>query len=293
MGALACCTLLSGQVLQPLMKSIAVMQEQESLSVKRADAAELFDLPRTPEPKTAPTGAILQRIEVSGAGYVLPDGAARLAGLDLVIGFGDFIGIRAEDAAMRTPLTRLIRGDLLPSAGSVRFDGLDGSDPESLPLRRQIAYVGPTPAVLRGTILENLTLFRGSAWRDVARRAAALVGVEDDIHLLPDGYDTRIGEGAVDDFPASFLQQIALARAIASGPAVLLLDEVNTPLDRKAEASLIRALDALRGHVTIVLLTLRPSLLAVADRHWLLRDGHLIETPKPTSTPAVSRTGAE
>ncbi|MCK9912495.1 ATP-binding cassette domain-containing protein, partial [Microbacteriaceae bacterium K1510] len=70
---------------------------------------------------------------------------------------------------------------------------------------------------------------------DTAQSIARLLGLEDDIHALPRGYDTRLGESAAEQLPAGLLQRIAIARAIASQPRLLILDEANSSFDYRAD----------------------------------------------------------
>jgi ABC-type bacteriocin/lantibiotic exporter with double-glycine peptidase domain len=97
----------------------------------------------------------------------------------------------------------------------------------------------------------------------------AVGGLDRAINILPDGFETKLGEGIAEDLPVSIAQQLAIVRALTRQPSILILDEANTVLDRAAEASLIRAVHSLRGRTTVIIATHRPSLLSASD--WIVR----------------------
>ena len=164
-----------------------------------------------------------------------------------------------------------------PHEGLVYLDGINLYGPTHEALRDQISYVGATAPLFRGTILDNLTMFGCSSDAQHGRRAAALIGLEKEIHVLPQGYDTLLGAGIIENLPASTTQRIAIARALASRPRILILDEANSVLDQFGEAALIKALKQLRGQLTILIVSHRPSMLAIADRRFEIADGLLTE----------------
>ena len=112
----------------------------------------------------------------------------------------------------------------------------------------------------------------GPEKRDFARKMAQLLGLEATINLLPDGYETKLGEGIGDDLPMSIAQQVNIVRALTTRPRVLALDEANMLLDAIAEPALIKALNVLRGSLTVIIVAHRPSLLALCDYQIILQD---------------------
>jgi ATP-binding cassette, subfamily C, bacterial LapB len=93
-----------------------------------------------------------------------------------------------------------------------------------------------------------------------------------------------LGEGSGDDLPASIAQQLNIVRALTSSPRILILDEANTVLDRIAENALMCALDSLRGHLMVIIVSHRPSLLALCDCLLIVQKGQVAwhaPTPSP------------
>ena len=272
MGALAACTMLSGQILQPLLRAISLWTEKETVDHRRAEVKALLDLPsmeQAPKINTPVKGNI--RFENVSYGYP-NDLTHALAVGAISIRAGAMIGVRGKESSGRTTLLKLMQGEFEPTAGRVMVDDISTSVPQFAAVRRHIAYVGAVPAIFSGTIMENLTMF-GPEKRDFARKMTQLLGLEATINLLPDGYETRLGEGIGDDLPMSIAQQVNIVRALTSRPRVLALDEANTPLDAIAERALIKALNVLRGSLTIIIVTHRPSLLALCDQQVDIEEG--------------------
>ncbi len=273
MGALACCTMLSGQILQPLLRAISLWTEKESVNHRRAEVRLLLDLPAV-EPVPADLLTVVGNIWFENVTFKY-DSAANLAFevVDLSIKAGTMIGIKGRDGSGRTTLLKLIQGDIKPTTGRITVGGVSTIEPDFPAARRSIAYVGAAPVIFSGTIMENLTVFSPEK-RDFARKMSQLVGLEPIINLLPDGYETMLSRGIGDDLPMSTAQQVNIVRALTNRPRVLALDEANVVLDAIAEPALIRALESLRGHLTVLVVTHRPSLLALCDRLMIVEDGH-------------------
>ena len=272
MGALACCTMLSGQILQPLLRAISLWTEQQTVAHRRAEIKSLLDLPSAETPLEINT-TVDGNIRFESVTYRYPNEINHpLSVGDIFIEAGTIIGVKGKESSGRTTLLKLIKGEIEPTAGCVMVDGISSLAPQFASVRRHIAYVGAAPVIFSGTIMENLTMF-GPEKRDFARKMAQLLGLETTINLLPDGYETKLGEGIGDDLPMSIAQQVNIVRALTNRPRVLALDEANMLLDAVAEPALIKALNVLRGSLTVIVVTHRPSLLALCDRQIIVLDG--------------------
>jgi ATP-binding cassette subfamily C protein LapB len=272
MGALAACTMLSGQILQPLLRAISLWTEKETVDHRRAEVKSLLDLPAA-EAASETHAPVKGTIRFENVVYGNPsDPNHSLAIGDISIEAGAIIGVKGKESSGRTTLLKLMQGEIEPTAGRVTVDGVSTLVPQFASIRRHIAYVGAVPILFSGTIMENLTMF-GPEKRDFARKMAQLLGLEATINLLPDGYETKLGEGIGDDLPMSIAQQVNIVRALTNRPRVLALDEANMLLDAIAEPALIKALNVLRGSLTVIVVTHRPSLLALCDHQIVLEDG--------------------
>ncbi len=97
---------------------------------------------------------------------------------------------------------------------------------------------------------------------------------------------------ASETLPAGLLQRIAIARAIASSPRLLILDEANTAFDYESDLALANGLLSLKGQITIVLITSRPSSAAIADRVFTLVDGKFCQVKRASSSSGNAGTSA-
>lgn len=276
-GGLAASTLLAGRSVQPLLRGLGIWTQVQSVAVAKARIAELFAL--APESR----GAEQTWHELSGAielkavtfGYEGED--PMFEGLDLSIAPGEVIGVSGDSGEGKTSLLMLMMGVLRPNAGQVLYDGIDISERDAYSLRRQIAFLPQNPAVFRGSILDNLTMFRGGDRVDEALDAAKMIGLHDKVRRLPAGYATEIGDGAAEQLPSGMRQMIEITRALAGRQRIILFDEANSAFDTQTDAHLKQVLATLKGKTTMVLVSHRPSLLALSDRIYDIKDGKLVE----------------
>lgn len=277
-GSLAACVLLNGRAIQPLTRGLALYAQVQQLYSSRRRAAELFNLgaPQRVEP-LAPE-ACRGELRITDLSFAYEPGKPLFKSIHLPVAAGSIVGIQASDGTGKSTLMKLIMGELTPASGSIEVDGIDLHGPRGEAVRPRLAYVPPYASLLRGTILENITMFGKGDAIDIARRAARLIGLENDIFQLHQGYDTMLGRGVAEELPAGLLQRIMIARALARRPNVLLFDEANASMDARSDRMLREGLEKLRGHMTMVLISQRPSLLRLADAVYKLRDGHLLRT---------------
>ena len=280
MGTLAACTLLSGRTIQPLLKGLGLWTQVQRLSVARERISILFDINKA-ERADCRGDVITQLnggVSISGVSFGYgPDKPLVLKNVNLEVAPGEMIGLRGGDGSGKSTLIKMIRGELQPTSGHIRLDSYDPAHADRASICDWISYVPKDASIFRGTILENISMFRGGEAIDNAREAAQLIGLETDIHRLPAGYDMLLSEGITEELPAGLIQRIVIARALARKPKILLFDEANTSLDGRSDALLREGLEQLRGQTTVLLVSLRPSMLRMASRVFSLLDGQLYD----------------
>ena len=283
-GALACCMMLSGQALQPLLRAISLWTENEVVNHRRAELRQLLALP-VAEATTGPTPPV-KGFHFDHVCFERPgQKQSILRDICMSVTAGTVVGLIGSDGSGRTTVLKLMLGDLAPTSGRVMIDDIATTDKAFANIRPLVAYVGPNPVTFRGTILDNLTNFQPHR-RNFARQMAIVMGLEETVNELPNGYDTMVGESIAEGVPASLAQQMTIVRAFSTGARVLLLDEANAVLDRRAETSLIEAIEKLRGDLTLIIATHRPSVLAKSDVVYTLTDGQLVDSPIAASIAA-------
>ncbi|MCB8839386.1 type I secretion system permease/ATPase [Aurantimonas sp. VKM B-3413] len=186
---------------------------------------------------------------------------------------GESIAIIGPSGAGKSTLLRLMVGALAPASGTIRLDGADLRQWDRLQLGRHIGYVPQSVDFLPGTVADNIARFDPE--RDDAEVVAAArqAGIHELILRFPQGYNTPLGRGAF--APSGGQKQLlAVARAFYRNPKLLFFDEPNSNLDQQGDHLLMQAIGQARKRgATVVLVTQRPSLLQVADKVLVMRDG--------------------
>lgn len=281
-GSVAACTLLSGRTVQPLLKGLQLWAQIQNITLASDRLRKVFDLPQRVDLDVSETPEIAGIIEFVGVTHRYDDSHRPvLDGLTLKLEAGSMIAITGREGCGKSSMLEMITGDLAPFKGAVMIDGIQTSGPHRSGLSQHIAYIPPDPVVFRGSIIENLAMFRTGAAIDDARAAAQLIGLETEINKLPNGYDTKLNETIGEELSKGFLQLIVIARAIAAQPKIILFDEANNNLDNKSDQKVVDALKSLKGGPTIIAVTHRPSLMRIADSQFELFEGKLQEWIDP------------
>ncbi len=294
-GALAACTMLSSRAMQPLQRAVGIWARFQTIRLARRQVQDVFDLPAEAASPRDPVPALRGAIDLDAVTFRFPQGRTDvLRDVSLTIAAGETVAITGDSASGKTTLLHLMSGLLTPTAGTARIDDRDVTTLDPAGVRAQVAYLPQRPVLFDGTIRENLTMFRPHL-DAAALKIAEITGLDDDVALLPMGYETRIGDGAAQVLAHGVAQQIAIVRAFTGRPRIMLFDEANVALDRTHDALLRHVLQRLHGHWTLVMVTHRPSMLAIADRVFRIVDGTLVtdDRARPRSVaasgPAPSR----
>jgi ATP-binding cassette subfamily C exporter for protease/lipase len=221
--------------------------------------------------RSAPQGEIqLRDLVATAPGRAEPI----LKNIKLTLPKGQVLVVLGPSGSGKSTLARVLMGVWPDVAGDVLLDGVPLQSWDRVQLGSHVGYLPQDIELFDGTLAENIARF-GKIESAQVIAAARSAGLHDMILRFPKGYDTPIGEaGAL--LSGGQRQRIGLARAIYGNPALIVLDEPNANLDDAGEAALVKTVQDMKAKgKTVILITHRPGILAVADRLLLLQDGRV------------------
>ncbi|MFF4986317.1 ABC transporter ATP-binding protein [Streptosporangium saharense] len=231
-----------------------------------------------PEP-THPRPPRGHRVELRGVRFAYDTGHEVLRGIDLVLEPGTVTAVVGPSGSGKSTLAQLLPRFFDPTHGSVLLGGVDLREIDSRELYRQVSFVFQDVRLLRASVTDNIALAVPRAGRDDVVRVARLAGIHDRVLRLPRGYDTVLGEEA--KLSGGEAQRISIARALLADAPVLVLDEATSFADPQTEQAVRRALAALQGDRTILVIAHRLETVADADTVVVLEDGAIVERGVP------------
>ncbi len=188
---------------------------------------------------------------------------------------GTQVALMGPSGSGKSTIADLLCTVLTPTSGTIeRTDAIKVNGNQSEPGR--VSYVPQRPGLVSGTILDNVALAESDdeVSRERALEALQLANLGDLIAKLPNGLDTPLGK-LHDSLSGGQMQRLGLARALYTKPGLLVMDEATSALDAESEAEIQRALDAMRGKVTVVLIAHRLNTIQHADKVILVEDGQV------------------
>jgi ATP-binding cassette, subfamily C, bacterial LapB len=281
MGALIACSILAGRAVAPLSQIAQLLTRIHSARTAYRQIDALMQQPdeRGDGNRAAPM-LIEGGIEFRDVDFRYPDAAElALRNISFRIEPGEHIALIGPIGSGKSTIARLITGLYEPTSGLVMVDGIDIRQMEAVSFRAKIGALLQDNSLLTGTIRENIELGRQQDEAELLR-VSQMSGAHDFISTLPSGYELRLsdrGEG----LSGGQRQSIALARALHGKPPIMVLDEPTSSIDTDTENALIGRLKEELAGRTLVLVTHRPSLLALVDRVILMSRGRMIVDGSP------------
>jgi ABC-type multidrug transport system fused ATPase/permease subunit len=213
-------------------------------------------------------------LRFEGVGFEYMDGRPVLQHIDLELAPGKTIALIGHTGSGKTTLTSLVPRFYDVTSGRVTLDGVDVRDVRLNSLRHAIGVISQDPFLFSATVRENIT-FGAPGLDDAAVESIArLAQAHEFVEQLPDGYDTVIGERGI-TLSGGQRQRLAIARALAVDPRVLILDDATASVDASTEARIRVGLrEAMRNRTTLIIAH-RLSTIALADEIVVLDDGRI------------------
>ena len=246
-----------------------------------AGAESIFEqLDETPEPDrgTVEQERITGRIEVRQLSFRYP-GSDKLVldDINFTIEPGQMVALVGRSGSGKSTLANLLPRFYQHDQGQILVDGLAVEDYALRNLRRHIALVTQQTSLFNDTVANNIAYGDlAGAPRDAIERAAEAAHAKEFIDLLPEGFDTLVGENGV-LLSGGQRQRLAIARAILKDAPILILDEATSALDTESERHIQNALDRVMANRTTLVIAHRLSTIEKADVIMVMEHGRIIE----------------
>jgi ATP-binding cassette subfamily B protein len=215
-------------------------------------------------------------VRFSGLTFAYPDRPPVLSDVAFDVGPGETVAVVGHTGSGKSTLGALLARLWEPPPGTVFVDGRDVLTLSRDTLRRTLGYVPQEAFLFSRSIVDNVTLEREEVALADARAAAATAGVDDEVEAFPAGWQTVVGERGL-TVSGGQRQRLALARALAGRPRLLVLDDVFASVDAAKEEEIIRGLRVATAGTTVLLMTHRLHAARAADRIVVLAGGRVIE----------------
>jgi len=189
---------------------------------------------------------------------------------------GQMLAIVGPTGVGKTTFTNLLSRFYDPTSGKILLDGNDISGITLASLRDQISMVMQDVFLFNGTVAENIAYGKLGATNEQIENAAKIAYAHDFIMSMPEGYETFIGERGV-KLSGGQKQRLSIARAVLRDTPILILDEATASVDTETETQIQKALNALMGTRTIIVVAHRLSTVKRADKIIVLNNGSIEE----------------
>jgi len=265
----------AGQSLRQVTNLQTVMTEGLTAARRLFDALDI-----EPEIREAPDAQPLPRgpaeVRLDGVSFAYGKAEPTLRDVSLTVRPGETAALVGPSGGGKSTILSLLPRFYDVTAGAVTINGHDVRDLRLHDLRDHIALVTQEPFLFDDTIAANIAYGRPGATQDQIEEAARAAAAHDFISALPEGYQTRGGEGGL-RLSGGQRQRIAIARAFLKDAPILLLDEATSALDTESEALVQAALERLmRGRATLMIAH-RLSTVRNADRIYVIDSGRVVE----------------
>ncbi|MDD2898300.1 MAG: ABC transporter ATP-binding protein [Desulfuromonadaceae bacterium] len=230
----------------------------------------------TDHPESEPLHTLQRGIEASNLSFRYGT-TDILTGISFNIAAGETIGITGEVGSGKTTLLRIIARLLPVSAGMVRIDGREINTITTTSLRRLIGYVPQETFLFSRTVADNISYgISGDHAEDTMIKAAGQAGFLADIESFPDKFETQVGEKGV-TLSGGQKQRLAIARAVAADPPLLLLDDPLSAVDAGREEEILNELGKFYSGRTVLIVSQRVSAFRDCNRIFVLKSGQIVE----------------
>lgn len=278
MGGLIAAVMLSSRTLAPLVQLARILNrvDQAAMSYKSLDAFMNIPLER-PYGKTFLHRPYLKgAVEFKNVKFTYPGrNNPSITGVSIKINPGEKIGVIGQVGSGKSTIERLLSGLYDPTEGTILVDGNDIRQLDPADLRRNIGVVPQDIFLFFGSVKYNIGLSHPDINEQALTRAAYTAGVEDFIRTHPQGYDLEVGERG-GRLSGGQRQAVAIARALALDPPILVMDEPTSAMDPGSSNRFVQRLREFSTEKTLIIITHRNALLELVDRLIVMDGGRIV-----------------
>jgi len=278
-GQLVAFNMLAGQVYGPIIRLSQLWQDFQQMRISVDRIGDVLNCPVEPghNPNRASLPPISGAITFDRVTFRYDAGRTEvIRDLSFEIRKGEVIGVVGRSGSGKSTLTKLVQRLYTPEQGRVLIDGVDVAMVDASWLRRQIGVVLQENVMFRGSVRENIALSDPAMPIEQIVKAAQLAGAHDFILEMSDGYDTMLEERG-GNLSGGQRQRLAIARALAASPPVLILDEATSALDYESERIIQDNLKKICAGRSVIIVAHRLSTVRRADRIIVMDRGAIVE----------------
>ena len=217
------------------------------------------------------------RVSVESLNFAYPERDSTLEDVNLEIPDGSTVAIVGPTGSGKTTLVRLLLRFYDAKNGSIKVDEIDVREIKLSSLRESIALVSQRVTLFPESVKENIRYGNLDATDEEIENAAEVAEATEFINTLPNGFDTKIGEGGY-KLSGGQRQRLSIARAVLKDAPILILDEATSSVDNETEAALQRSLAQISEGRTTLIIAHRLSTIRNADNIFVLENGKVIES---------------
>ena len=278
MGALIAANMLSARALAPAGQIVGLLMQYQGARTALESLDKIMAQPvERPDSETFIHRPQLRGdIEFRNVRFAYPGRTdAAIEGISFKITAGERVALIGRVGSGKSTIQRLIMGLYQPTEGAVLLDGIDLRQIDPADVRRNLGCVSQDVTLFYGSLRENITFGMPYADDGAVVAAAELAGLSDFINRHPRGFDMAVGERG-ESLSGGQRQGVGLARALLHNAPLLLLDEPTSAMDFSTEAQITARVTEFAADKTVVLVTHRTSMLAMATRVIVIDGGKVV-----------------
>ena len=278
MGGLIACMLLSTRAVGPFVKLGSLLTQFQNAQVAMKSLTALFDTPSEYQEEKAfiSRDSFPGAFEFKNVSFKYPNaGLNSLQQVSFKFAAGEHIAVLGRVGCGKSTIAKLALGLFEATDGEIRIDGVDIRQLDPREYRGSVGYVPQDVTLFTGTLRDNIALARPGVTDAQLIKAAERAGIADWVNRHPLGFDMPISERG-DSVSGGQRKCISVARALVTEPSILIMDEPTGGTDQSTERVIIENLKEYMEGRTLIVVTHRNSLLALADRILVIDAGKVV-----------------